>query len=108
MYIFECTITRFSCKFYKQEINVQGAALENAGEVLEKQAWIFSGGGVIFQATWRGHSHFATKCYYASEVLKYCKYRVIGGPLFICNFQALPLAILKGLEGHQIVAWDHT
>lgn len=51
MYIFECTITRFSCKFYKQEINVQGAALENAGEVLEKQAWIFSGGGVIFQAT---------------------------------------------------------
>lgn len=104
MHRFACTVNRFSCKFYKPEINVQGGALENAGEILEKQAWVCSGVGGIIQSTLSGHNHFATECYYASEVLKYCKYRVIGGSLFLCSFQAILLAILKGLEGHQIVA----
>lgn len=51
MYILEYTANIFSGKFYKQEISVKRAALENAGEVLEKQAWICSGVGSIIQTT---------------------------------------------------------
>lgn len=108
MYLFEYIVNIFFRKFYKQAISVKRTALEDELEIFKKQAWICSGIGGVIQTTWSGHSHFATECYSASEVLKYCKYRVIGCSLFIRNFQAIPLAVLKGLEGHQIVPWDCT
>lgn len=101
MYTFEYIVNIFSHKFCKQEISVKRTALEDAVEIFRKQAWICSGVGGIIQTTWSGHSLFATECYCANKVLKYCKYRVIGGSLFT-------LAILKGLEDHQIVHCDCT
>lgn len=58
MYISEYIVNIFSCKFYKQEISAKRATLENAGEALEKQAWICSGVEGIIQTTWSDQSVF--------------------------------------------------